>query len=556
MRLPGRGPGYSFRPTDEELIRYYLKRKVTGRQFCIDGIQERYVYSLDPRDLKGQEGVKRKWYFFSPRERKYSKGNRSNRSTKQGSWRKTGNDRPVSSEDVKVGMIKSLVFYEKPERRTNWVMHEYRLHDEYLKKIGLKEDAFVLCVIFEKDGLGPKNGAQYGSPYREEDWDDANEVPNICEGNTQGVGALSQVCDSNDRGKSIVRNEFDLADRFCVGSSSRTSQSGINQSANHGFQSTPVLGTQTLPVKSQLPLTNQLWSASLGNERGQDIGADQNVDCDPAIPNIKNNICGSLDNFVSLDDFPDSGVNAFDNDSLANRAILPDDSREMDDGLGVDDCRDVSDSFGLVIPVGTLNTTFVGQRNSNVVASDITPSWNMHHHEAAPMDHFISGTQADSGWFISGNPSSSALHGASMDQHSLVSEGSMGFNCQGYGGSGLSWQFFYGLCGQDFGDDVPHFNQHELGLWPDGFGGQGVGDQCLQFAPETDGFVSQSLRENVTPLHGPQFDEDSAWLGPDSVQNVRYSNQQPQTADESICLHGQASMNGQMDHRFAGNEAP
>lgn len=36
----------------------------------------------------------------------------------------------------------------------------------------------MLCRLFEKSGLGPKNGAQYGAPFEEEEWDnmDENEV--------------------------------------------------------------------------------------------------------------------------------------------------------------------------------------------------------------------------------------------------------------------------------------------------------------------------------------------------------------------------------------------
>ncbi|XP_058087466.1 uncharacterized protein LOC131234545 [Magnolia sinica] len=33
------------------------------------------------------------------------------------------------------------------------------------------EDAYVLCKIFKKSGLGPKNGEQHGAPFKEEDWD-------------------------------------------------------------------------------------------------------------------------------------------------------------------------------------------------------------------------------------------------------------------------------------------------------------------------------------------------------------------------------------------------
>jgi hypothetical protein len=34
------------------------------------------------------------------------------------------------------------------------------------------QDAFVICKIFKKSGVGPKIGEQYGAPFNEEDWED------------------------------------------------------------------------------------------------------------------------------------------------------------------------------------------------------------------------------------------------------------------------------------------------------------------------------------------------------------------------------------------------
>jgi len=33
----------------------------------------------------------------------------------------------------------------------------------------------VLCVLFKKNGLGPRHGSQYGAPFKEEDWSDKEE---------------------------------------------------------------------------------------------------------------------------------------------------------------------------------------------------------------------------------------------------------------------------------------------------------------------------------------------------------------------------------------------
>ncbi|GAU13265.1 hypothetical protein TSUD_42190 [Trifolium subterraneum] len=38
------------------------------------------------------------------------------------------------------------------------------------------EDYYALYKVFKKSGPGPKNGEQYGAPFKEEDWADDNVV--------------------------------------------------------------------------------------------------------------------------------------------------------------------------------------------------------------------------------------------------------------------------------------------------------------------------------------------------------------------------------------------
>lgn len=72
----------------------------------------------------------KEWYFYSQRDRKYATGLRTNRATVSGYWKATGKDRAVIRKGVLVGMRKTLVFYSgrAPKgRKTDWVMHEFRL---------------------------------------------------------------------------------------------------------------------------------------------------------------------------------------------------------------------------------------------------------------------------------------------------------------------------------------------------------------------------------------------------------------------------------------------
>ncbi|KAI3705225.1 hypothetical protein L1987_75459 [Smallanthus sonchifolius] len=177
-------PGFRFHPTDEELVRYYLRRKICGKSFRFDAISDVDVYKVEPWDLPGLSRLKTRdleWYFFSVLDKKYGNGSRTNRATDRGYWKTTGKDRSVYHRSQLVGMKKTLVYHigRAPKgERTNWVMHEYRLIDQELERAGIVQDAFVLCRIFRKSGPGPKNGEQYGAPLVEEEWEDEDLAMN------------------------------------------------------------------------------------------------------------------------------------------------------------------------------------------------------------------------------------------------------------------------------------------------------------------------------------------------------------------------------------------
>ncbi|KAE8677798.1 Protein CUP-SHAPED COTYLEDON 2 [Hibiscus syriacus] len=158
-------PGFRFHPTDEELITYYLLKKVIDSGFTCRAIAEVDLNKSEPWELpsKAKMGEK-EWYFFSLRDRKYPTGLRTNRATEAGYWKATGKDREIYSSKTcaLVGMKKTLVFYRgrAPKgEKSNWVMHEYRLEGKfaYHHLSRSSKDEWVISRVFHKSGTA--NGA-------------------------------------------------------------------------------------------------------------------------------------------------------------------------------------------------------------------------------------------------------------------------------------------------------------------------------------------------------------------------------------------------------------
>ncbi|EMS61298.1 Putative NAC domain-containing protein 94 [Triticum urartu] len=126
-------PGFRFHPTEEELIEFYLRRKVDGKRFNIDLIASVDLYRYDPWDLPALASIgDKEWFFYVPRDRKYRNGDRPNRVTPSGYWKATGADRMVKvvEGNRSIGLKKTLVFYvgKAPKGlRSSWIMNEYRL---------------------------------------------------------------------------------------------------------------------------------------------------------------------------------------------------------------------------------------------------------------------------------------------------------------------------------------------------------------------------------------------------------------------------------------------
>ncbi|KAF7828943.1 NAC domain-containing protein 37 [Senna tora] len=130
-------PGFRFHPTDEELVGYYLRKKVASQKIDLDVIREIDLYRIEPWDLQERCRIgyeeQNEWYFFSHKDKKYPTGTRTNRATMAGFWKATGRDKAVFDKSKLIGMRKTLVFYKgrAPNgHKTDWIMHEYRLESD------------------------------------------------------------------------------------------------------------------------------------------------------------------------------------------------------------------------------------------------------------------------------------------------------------------------------------------------------------------------------------------------------------------------------------------
>ncbi|XP_058108978.1 NAC domain-containing protein 89-like [Magnolia sinica] len=152
-------PGFRFHPTDEELVNYYLKKKIDGQEKSVEVISEVDIYKFEPWDLPAKsiiQTVDHRWFFFTPRGKKYPKGSKTNRATEAGYWKATGKERAIKSGSSLIGMKRTLVFHKgrAPKgQRTDWVMHEYCVKGNQLDG---PKDTFVLCRLWNKqENSGP-----------------------------------------------------------------------------------------------------------------------------------------------------------------------------------------------------------------------------------------------------------------------------------------------------------------------------------------------------------------------------------------------------------------
>ncbi|XP_010259028.1 PREDICTED: NAC domain-containing protein 7 [Nelumbo nucifera] len=162
-------PGFRFHPTDEELVDYYLRKKIASRRIDLDVIKDIDLYKIEPWDLQEKCKIgteeQNEWYFFSHKDKKYPTGTRTNRATTAGFWKATGRDKAIYSRHNLIGMRKTLVFYKgrAPNgQKSDWIMHEYRL--ETNENGTPQEEGWVVCRVFKKRITTMRKVSEHESP--------------------------------------------------------------------------------------------------------------------------------------------------------------------------------------------------------------------------------------------------------------------------------------------------------------------------------------------------------------------------------------------------------
>ncbi|KAG6403825.1 hypothetical protein SASPL_136058 [Salvia splendens] len=153
--------GFRFYPTEEELLSYYLPKKLNGPTPAIDRVIPILpIYDYNPWELPQFAGeVCRcdgdQWFFFTTMQEREARGGRPNRLTEAGYWKATGSPCDVyTCQNIRIGRKKTMVFYEgrAPHgSKTSWKMNEYKLYyQSSAAAIPQLKEELSLCRVYKR----------------------------------------------------------------------------------------------------------------------------------------------------------------------------------------------------------------------------------------------------------------------------------------------------------------------------------------------------------------------------------------------------------------------
>ncbi|KAM7266750.1 hypothetical protein ACFE04_004647 [Oxalis oulophora] len=232
-------PGFRFHPTEEELVGYYLKRKINSLKIDLDVIIDIDILKMEPWDVQARCKISNEeqseWYFFSHKDKKYPTGTRTNRATACGFWKATGRDKAVLSKNRIIGMRKTLVYYNgrAPNgRKTDWIMHEYRFQTS--EHAPSQEEGWVVCRAFKKPSPSHRQGY--------EAWNHAYYIrdhhirpPNNSHFNNN-INILTSTTHDSNEGTSFSHEPFGTSDTILLAEPPQLLDSPVSLSIRGGFQ--------------------------------------------------------------------------------------------------------------------------------------------------------------------------------------------------------------------------------------------------------------------------------------------------------------------------------
>lgn len=259
-------PGFRFHPTEEELVEFYLRRKVEGKRFNVELITFLDLYRYDPWELPALAAIgEKEWFFYVPRDRKYRNGDRPNRVTTSGYWKATGADRMIRTEDFRsIGLKKTLVFYsgKAPKGiRTSWIMNEYRLPHHDTERYQKAE--ISLCRVYKRAGVEDHPSLPRSLPSRASSsrMTSSSTPKNLLPGGSMNIQTSSSSTDKFQT--NFIESQFHHHHHLQIGGTVAETATADASATSSCEEVTTVLGLSKQNHFPTLPLINMAATSSL-----------------------------------------------------------------------------------------------------------------------------------------------------------------------------------------------------------------------------------------------------------------------------------------------------
>ncbi|KAE8663392.1 NAC domain-containing protein 12 [Hibiscus syriacus] len=253
-------PGFRFHPTEEELLHYYLRKKVAYEKIDLDVIREVDLNKLEPWDIQEKCKIgstpQNDWYFFSHKDKKYPTGTRTNRATAAGFWKATGRDKIIYGSFRRIGLRKTLVFYKgrAPHgQKSDWIMHEYRLDDNSntldqfnaSNSIGdsMPEEGWVVCRVFRKKNYQKTLECPKSSSSTSLD----SKMQMLCSGNDRALDQIFMYEGKKCKMENDSSNTINTTNNISINNNHLNMFAANNNGLHDSFMHLPRLDSPTLP---------------------------------------------------------------------------------------------------------------------------------------------------------------------------------------------------------------------------------------------------------------------------------------------------------------------